>query len=319
MKSILSIIIPNYNGKNYLCEILPKLIDSNHELIIIDNASSDGSLELLESYVDKINLIRNNENFGFSKAVNQGIKASTSKYVMLLNNDTDFELDMFKRLIEVIDTDEKIFSVASKMIQYHRPDLIDTAGDEYNILGWAHKRGYNKSAKTRNRMKRVFSACAGAAVYRKSIFDKIGYFDEDFFAYMEDVDIGYRANIYGYRNVYCPEATILHIGSGTSGSGRNAFKARLSGRNNVYVAYKNMPYIQLILNSPFLVIGFLVKTFFFSRHKLGKVYFEGIIEGIRTVGRIEKIPFEIGNIKNYFWIQYRMMINVAAFIANRFA
>ncbi len=318
MKNLLSIIIPNYNGKTYLSGILQKLIKSNYALIVVDNASSDGSLELLESYTDQILLIENDENFGFSKAVNQGIKASNSKYVLLLNNDTDFNIDVFEKLIEVIDSDESIFSVASKMIQYHRPDLIDTAGDEYNIFGWAHKRGYNRSSKTRNRSKRVFSACAGAALYRKSVFEEIGYFDENFFAYMEDVDIGYRANIFGYKNIYCSDARILHIGSGTSGSGRNAFKARLSGRNNIYLAYKNMPFLQLLLNLPFLIIGFVIKKLFFSRYKLGKVYLEGVIEGIGSLEKIEKVPFKISNLKYYLWIQYKMMVNVVSFIINRF-
>jgi len=318
MSHKLSIVIPNYNGKHYLEKILPKLSTSEHEIVIIDNSSTDGSIEYLCEFESQVNVILNSENVGFAGAVNQGIRASQSEFVFLLNNDTDFELDVFETMLDLIKSDEKIFSVASKMIQYHEPSLIDTAGDEYNILGWAHKRGYNKSSKTRDKGKRVFSSCAGAALYRKSVFEKIGYFDEDFFAYMEDVDIGYRANIYGYRNIYCPNAEILHIGSGTSGSGRNAFKARLSGRNNVYVAYKNMPLIQLIINLPFLFIGFLTKHFFFSRHKLGRVYLSGVLDGIRNSKKIQKTPFKFVHLYNYLWIEWRLIVNTFGFVLNRF-
>jgi len=318
MNDLISIVIPNYNGRHYLESIVPKLSKSEYEIIIVDNNSKDGSVEYLQTFGTQIRLILNKENFGFAGAVNQGIKSSSSKYVLLLNNDTDFEIKVFNTMLDLIKTDVKIFSVASKMIQYHDRHLIDTAGDEYNVLGWAHKRGFNKSSQTRITQKRVFSACAGAALYRKNVFDRIGYFDEDFFAYMEDVDVGFRANIYGYKNIYCPDAEILHIGSGTSGSGRNAFKARLSGRNNVYVVYKNMPLAQLIINLPFLTAGFLIKWFFFSRHKLGTDYTQGVLEGIRNLNHIQKVPFNIIHLKNYLWIQWRMIVNTFGFIANRF-
>ncbi len=318
MRNKISIIIPNYNGKHYLETIMPLLVKSEHEIIIIDNASTDGSITFLQEYTDEIDLIQNEDNMGFSVAVNQGIKAACSDYVLLLNNDTEFELEAFDKMIRVMNMDKSIFSVASKMIQYHNKSLIDTAGDEYNILGWAHKRGYNMSSRTRNNMKRVFSSCAGAALYRKSVFEKIGYFDERFFAYMEDVDVGYRANIFGYKNVYCPEAIIYHIGSGTSGSGRNAFKAKLSGRNNVYVAYKNMPLVQLLLNMPFLILGFFIKYIFFSRHDLGKEYITGVLEGLKTLKSIKKVPFRIRNLRNYLWIEWRLIVNAFGFVINRF-
>lgn len=314
----ISIIIPNYNGKHYLESIMPVLVESEHEIIIIDNASTDGSIEFLQENFSEVILILNDDNMGFSVAVNQGIKRANSEYILLLNNDTEFELEAFDKMIRVMNTDKNIFSVASKMVQYHDKNLIDTAGDEYNIFGWAYKRGYNMSSETRINMKRVFSSCAGAALYRKSVFEKIGYFDEGFFAYMEDVDVGYRANIFGYKNIYCPEALIYHIGSGTSGSGRNAFKAKLSGRNNVYVAYKNMPLVQLLLNLPFLTLGFFIKYIFFSRHGLGKVYIAGVLEGIKTLSSIEKVPFRIRNLRNYLWIEWRLIVNTFGFVINRF-
>lgn len=141
------------------------------------------------------------------------------------------------------------------MIAYHNQEVMDDAGDEYTLMGWTFKRGDGKSVDAYNKPCKVFSACAGAALYRREVFEKIGYFDEHFFAYMEDVDISYRARIYGYYNVYCPKAKVYHIGSATSGSRHNAFKVRLAARNNVYVAYKNMPLVFFIVNSIFIVLG----------------------------------------------------------------
>ena len=132
---------------------------------------------------------------------------------------------------------------------------MDDAGDEYTILGWTRKVGDGKSPDLYTAEREIFSACAGAALYRKNILDEIGYFDENFFAYMEDVDISYRARIKGYKCVYCPEAVVYHFGSGTSGSRYNEFKIRLAARNNVYVPYKNMPLPQLVLYGFLLLAG----------------------------------------------------------------
>ena len=132
------------------------------------------------------------------------------------------------------------------MIRYSERDKIDDAGDEYTILGWAYKRGDGATVNKYNKSERVFSSCAGAAIYRRKLFEEIGYFDEAFFAYMEDVDISYRANIHGYKNIYCRDALVYHIGSATSGSKYNNFKVRLAARNNIYVILKNMPFFQLL-------------------------------------------------------------------------
>ena len=121
--------------------------------------------------------------------------------------------------------------------------------------------------------------CGGAAIYRKKIMEKIGYFDEEHFAYLEDTDIGYRARIYGYENWYAPDAVVYHVGSGTSGSRYNHFKTRYSSRNNIYLIYKNMPLLQIILNLPFLVAGFLIKFLFTKRN------------GKRIPGRYQKRIF----------------------------
>ena len=311
-----SIVIPNYNGDKYLRECIDSIVGQgyqDYEIIVIDNDSEDSDYIWLKEY-DNVLFKRLDKNYGFSRAVNEGIYRARGEYVLLLNNDTVAEESFIQNLVEAIEEDSKIFAVSSKMINYHDKSIIDDAGDEYTLLGWTLKRGDGRSVKEYTKSCKVFSACAGAALYRKEIFDKIGVFDESFFAYMEDVDISYRARIAGYYNVYCPKAKVYHIGSATSGSKYNAFKVRLAARNNLYVAYKNMPFPQLVINMPFLLVGWIIKYLFFLRKGLGKAYKEGLKDGILTLNRVNKVKFKWGNIKYYLHIEGLLIRNLLEYI-----
>lgn len=311
-----SVIIPNYNGKKFLksCFKSLKVQDLAMEIIVIDNASQDGSAEYIKENYPELTLIENKENLGFAAAVNQGINASSSEYVFLLNNDVELEPSCISNLIKCIEKDENIFAVASKMVQYNDISKMDDAGDEYTILGWTKKVGDGKSPDLYKAERETFSACAGAAIYRKGILEEIGYFDENFFAYMEDVDISYRARIQGYKCVYCPEAVVYHFGSGTSGSRYNEFKIRLAARNNVYVPYKNMPWPQLALNFVFLLAGFFIKYIFFLRRGQGSIYLEGLKEGVNSLGKVERIRYKNENFIHYLKIEWLLIKNTFKFV-----
>ncbi len=196
------------------------------------------------------------------------------------------------------------------MLKYDDPNLIDDAGDEYTALGWTVKRGDGKPKTNYNKNCGVFSSCAGAAIYRKRVFNEIGYFDQQFFAYMEDVDICYRARNYGYINVYCPRARVLHIGSATSGSKYNTFKIRLAARNNVYVPYKNMPLPQLLLNLPFLLLGILIKTIYFTYKGFGDDYVGGVADGLKSLSSVRRMKFKRRQLSNYIKVQKLIFRNV---------
>lgn len=317
MDTKLSIIIPNFNGKKFIRACLDSIKNQDYpfyEIIIIDNASSDGSVQYISEHYPEFTLIENKENLGFAAAVNQGIKASNADYVFLLNNDVELEHDCISNLLKCIEKDGNTFAVSSKMIQYTDKSKMDDAGDEYTILGWTRKVGDGKSPDLYTEERETFSACAGAALYRKSILDKIGYFDENFFAYMEDVDISYRARILGYKCMYCPEAVVYHWGSGTSGSKYNEFKIRLAARNNVYVPYKNMPWPQLALNGIFLLAGYFIKYIFFSRQGHGSIYLNGLKEGFNSLGKLEKTKYENKNFTNYLKIEWLLIRNTFKFI-----
>lgn len=234
-----------------------------------------------------------------------------------MNNDTVLESDFLEKIIEYMSLNKNIFAISSKMIQYNNPELIDDVGDEYTILGWTLRGGDGKDISQYNFKREVFSACAGAALYRKEVFVEIGYFDESFFAYMEDVDISYRARIYGYKNIYCPDAKVYHIGSATSGSKYNSFKVKLAARNNIYVPYKNMPILQLIINLPFLILGFFIKYLFFMKKGYGKDYVEGLLEGVFKLKTLKKTPFRFKNLKNYIHIELLLIINIFKYIFSK--
>ena len=155
----------------------------------------------------------------------------------------------------------------------------------------------------------MFSSCAGAAIYRKSVFETIGYFDEVFFAYLEDMDIGYRAKLHGYRNVFVPEAKVLHVGSGSSGSRYNEFKTKLAARNSMLVMYKNFAGWQFLVNIPFILAGIILKSAFFAKQKLLKAYLKGILEAFVTAGKVERQK-SCDIKKNYGTIQRELMRNI---------
>ena len=308
-----SVIIPNFNGIAFLDSVLASLEGqtlNNFEVILVDNGSTDGSCSFVTANYPWVHLIELSENFGFCGAVNAGIRAAKAPYVLLLNNDTEVKEDFVEEMLAAIRRHKNAFSCGARMVQYHDRDKLDDVGNYYCALGWSFARGRGKDIHAYETEDRIFSACAGAAIYRKKILEKIGYFDEEHFAYLEDTDIGYRARIYGYENWYAPKAIVYHVGSGTSGSRYNQFKTRYSSRNNIYLIYKNMPLLQIILNLPFLVAGFLVKFLFFAVKGMGKEYAAGIKNGFSISMKNKKVPFRMKHLPNYCKIQLELWINI---------
>lgn len=298
-----SVVIPNFNGDKYLKACLASLKNQNvkrFEVIVIDDGSTDGSFEEAKAeyeYSDelpKFRFIKRSENGGFCRSVNDGIKAAEADYVILLNNDTEAEPDFVYRMYKAIRADKNIFSVAAKMVNMYDRDLIDDAGDCYCALGWAFAPDKDKPVKTHGKKRcRIFSACGGAAIYRKTLLYELGLFDEAHFAYLEDVDIGYRARLKGYENMYEPSAVVYHAGSGVSGSRHNEFKVRLSAANGLYLIYKNMPTWQIIFNIPLITWGIIIKAAYFSKKGLGKAYLEGLGKGFELIrdGSSKRVDF----------------------------
>lgn len=322
----ITVVIPNYNGKKYLEGCLQALEQERQcpktpefEILVVDNGSTDGSAELAAEQFPDVKIIFLKENTGFCHGVNVGIQNSQAPYVILLNNDTKVKAGFIKHLYFAIEKKTDIFSVSAKMLMWDNPELIDDAGDYYCALGWAYGRGKGKPARCYEKPAKVFSACGGAAIYRRSILEEIGLFDENHFAYLEDLDIGYRARIRGYQNLYEPRAQVLHFGSASTGSRYNKQKTVLAASNSVYVIAKNMPLFQVLLNLPFLCMGFLVKFLFFCKKRMGILYLKGLWKGfnqsVSREGRSHKVPFFLKNLKHYLRIQMELWGNLFRLIS----
>ena len=307
-----TVVIPNWNGMAFLktcMDSLEKQDDRDFETLVIDNASADGSVEFLREHYPWAHVEVMPENLGFAGGVNEGIRLTKTPYVLLLNNDVEVEPQFVRALQDAIEKDPEIFSVSSKMIRYKERDLLDDAGDRYTIIGWQAQRGTGLpvTKKLYNKPAEVFSACAGAAIYRKSVLDEIGAFDPAHFAYLEDIDLGWRAKIYGYRNRYEPGAVVYHIGSGSSGSTTYSdFKVRISARNSQYIVYKNMPGFQRFLCAFPMWVGRKVKAHYFKRLGFGEAFLQGLQEAKGDRDKLRKVPYQAAHFWNYVKIQGRM-------------
>ena len=317
-----SVIIPNLNGAGWLRDSIESVwaqTEQDFELIVIDNGSKDESLEIARSYRgrDRYTLIENAENTGFSHAVNQGIAIAKGEYAVLFNNDAFAEPDWLAELIRTADADPKIFAVSSLMLRFYEPELADDAGDYVTILGFACKRGDGLKASRYTKPCRIFSACGGAALYRKSILDEIGNFDENFFAYFEDVDLSWRANNAGYKCVLCPTAKCYHIcGASTGAVKYNAFKSQQSGRNSILLPLKNEPLLMLILNFLPLALGYLLKCYKFHKQGFGEAWDKGMHEAFALLkeGRLGKRPFRLKDLPNYILMELWMIWNMVPYL-----
>ena len=311
-----TVVIPNYNGEKFIDECLRSVFSSavKVNVIVVDNGSSDKSISIIEDKHPRTRIIRLDKNTGFCHAVNVGIDLCDTEFVYLLNNDTVIMHDTIKHLEETMDRFKNAFSVQSKMLKLYDRAHIDSAGDYYSILGWAFSAGRDKSASYyEHGVRKVFSACAGAAMYRTKALKETGLFDETHFAYLEDVDLGYRARIMGYSNLVCFDSEVLHAGSAFSGSRYNEFKALHSARNSVYLIYKNMPAVQVLINLPFIFAGFLVKTLFYIKKGLGPAYVNGIINGLNLCvsgeHKDKKVRFKPSRILTYIKLEIELLVN----------
>ena len=310
-----SIIIPNYNGLRFMKDCLNSLAKQtykDYKLLIVDNGSSDGSKEYFkENNIDFIDL---DTNLGFAGGCNEALKLVDTKYVILLNNDTEVFSDYVEKLVQAIKKDEKIFSVSPLMINAHKKDIVDDAGDGLCLLGFAYQIGVGEKIINYTKSKEVFTACAGAAIYRMDILREIGFFDEMHFAYLEDIDLGFRARLKGYKNIFCPSAKVYHLGSATSGSKYNSFKVKLAARNNIYLHYKNQSNIILLLNILPLSLGILIKYIFFSKMGFKNDYVEGLKEGFSTYKKCKRVDFSKVRFMDLVNIEWKMFLGTFDYI-----
>lgn len=317
----LNVIIPNYNGHRFL----PACVDSlraqtykNFSVTVVDNGSDDGSLPLLAASYPEVNVIKLAHNSGFSVAANEGIAHAGTPFVMLLNNDTILRPDCIEQLMKAIAASPDIFSAGANVLRMGTPRCTDTTGDYYSLFGYAFCRGQGLPP-LRRAPGQVFSNCGCAVVYRTALLKKTGLFDQRFFAYLEDVDLGFRARRLGLRNVFCPDAIVLHYGSGTTGQKYTPFKVYHSARNNILLRKKDLTTIQRMLHAPFFLSGTLLKYCYFRQIHLQEYYVRGLLSGLRepALPSQEQKSGVRGFLRTEPWILYGTLLYIRQLLQRR--
>ena len=237
-----SVIIPNWNGAHHLPTCLESLRRQTYphfEVIVADNGSTDGSLDLLARDYPWVRVLPLGENRGFAGACNAGMRIAQGEFIVLLNNDTEADPRWLEEVVAAFERHPEAGIVASKMLLFDRRDTFHTAGDFYRLDGIPGNRGvWQRDEGQYDREEYVFSACGGSAAYRRVMLEQVGLLDEDFFYSCEDVDLAWRAQLAGWRCVYAPRAVVYHKLSATGGGTTASF---YDGRNFIYLLAKDYP------------------------------------------------------------------------------
>jgi GT2 family glycosyltransferase len=281
-----TVVIPNWNGERFLSTCLTSLREQtfkDFETVVVDNGSTDHSVALVDRSFPQVRVLPLSENRGFSAAVNAGIEASRTEYVALLNNDTETDPRWLEVLVRAAETYPEAGSFASKLVDYEDRHLLDGAGDALRRSGLPYRLGHGEPDRGQyDRTAFVLSACAAAALYRQSMLDDVGLFDEDFFAYCEDGDLSMRAQLAGYRCLYVPRAVVYHMGSASTGE-RSPFAVRLGTRNGLCLLVKNLPAPLVPSFLPFVVVGQLSRLVVAASTSTLRAHLEGLAGALRLL------------------------------------
>jgi GT2 family glycosyltransferase len=289
-----SVLIVMWKNTQHMLQCLEKLHRQSHKnfkVFIIDNGSTDDTFNELNfrEYKFQLYLIRLGTNLGFAVANNIGAKLAQGKWIALLNADAFPEPNWLERLVTIAEHNPEYTIFSSKQIQYNKPDLLDGAGDSYHMTGLAWRRYYNKPVQLYGeKQEEVFSACPAAALYSRDEFLKAGGFDEDFFSYFEDVDLGFRLRLSGEKCLYVPEAVVHHVGSASTGK-RSDFSVYYGYRNMIWTYVKNMPFPYFWIFLPLHISAVLFFAGYLTLRGQGKVIWKAIFDAIKGLPKmIEK-------------------------------
>jgi len=256
---LISIVIPNHNGSRFLEKCLRSLRTQsypNMEIIVVDNASHDQSLEIAQSVAPGATLLRKDRNFGFAGAVNAGIRCSHGAWIAVLNNDTEVAPNWLAECARAIQDHPDASFFACRILDFSDRTKIYSAGDCYLRAGIGYRRGQEQKDRADFRREiAIFSASGCAALYRRQTLKDMGGFDEQFFAYLEDVDLGLRLQTAGCRGYYLPLAEVYHHGAATSGGEFSRLGVRLRTRNSLLLLFKSVPVRFLFRCSPMIILA----------------------------------------------------------------
>ena len=293
-----SVIVITWNSNQYLSTCLNKLAAQTFrefEIILVDNGSKDGGVNGLEEQFPSLNLHvkKLDANYGFATANNIGSRLACGKWLILLNADAFPEPAWLEKLLVAANEHPEYSCFSSRQIQANTPEFLDGAGDSYHVSGmaWRNKLGYPINSYALSEME-IFSPCAAAALYLRAAFLEVGGFDEDFFSYYEDVDLGFRLRLYGYRSLYVPDAVVYHVGSATFGI-LSDFAFYHSHRNLVWTFFKNMPASLFWRYVPAHIIANLIYVLYYTYRGRGRVLWKAKWDALRGLPKVFKKRREI--------------------------
>lgn len=305
---LISAIILNWNGIKVIEACVNSILNQtykNIEIIVVDNASADNSLNLVRNKFPQIKIIANSKNLGFGGGNNQGIMQAKGKYILMLNNDTRLEPNCLEELKKCIEKDDKYAACACKILLEYSDDLIDAAGITVAVDGHSIGRGRLAPADAFDKEEEIFFASDCACLFRKSMFEEIGLYDADFFAYADETDLGWRARLVGWKAIYNPRAVVYHRHSASTGN-YSAFKAFLVERNRIWVSLKNFPVIFLIKG-----VGSTGKRYFYQAF--------GALTGKGAAGKFTKDSSHLELIKILIKVYWSTLLNLGKIFKKRIA
>jgi GT2 family glycosyltransferase len=305
---LVSVVVVNYNGRHFLEDCFHSLTQQtyrNYEMILVDNGSIDDSISFMKEHYPDVHLVQLSSNTGFAGGTNAGIKEAKGEFILTLNNDTCVISDFIEKLCQPMIRDPTVGMCASKMIS---PDKkINSTGICISRSGAAWDRGgFEQDTGQYDHEEEVFGPCAGAALYRKTMLDEIGLFDEDFFLYMEDVDLAFRARLAGWKCIYTPDARVIHQHGGTAG-----FQSDLSiyygNRNLVLYVLKNFPIRILFFCFPWFLVRNLADIPYYIYNEKGMAILRAKRDTLKNIlPSIKKRKFVHKNVQDaeiLRWIQ----------------
>ncbi len=287
-----SIVIVNFNGVKHLDDCLRSIQEiayENYETILVDNASSDNSIEYVKNNFPFVRIVPLDKNYGFAEGSNIGACNAKGEFIVFLNNDTMVKKQWLTELVKGVTRDDSIATCGSKMF-FYGGNVINHAGAALTFLGNGYDIGFGqKDSADFDIEKAVGSTCGGSMIIRKKIFDQLGGFDPDHFACAEDVDLCYRAWIYGFKNVYVPASIVYHKYGGTLGKRQSAWRVYVCQKNRLVNMLKNF-------ETPNVLKGFFIsrpydsfRFVFFLYRKEMKIAFslvKAYIDVFRSLDRI---------------------------------
>jgi GT2 family glycosyltransferase len=286
-----SVVIVTWNSARYLSACLDALVTQTYkdfEVVLIDNGSTDGCLDVVENNWPALRLqvMRLGENKGFAAANNLGARLARGQWLALLNSDAFPEPNWLQDLMAAVENNPEYSFFASRQLQAHPSTLLDGAGDIFHVSGLAWRRFYGlPAAQFGVKTEEVFSPCAAAALYSRQVFLQSGGFDEDFYSYFEDVDLGFRLRLQGFKCLFVPDAVVVHVGSASTGR-KSDFAIYHGHRNLVWAYIKNMPASLFWLFLPLHLFMNLCFMLIFSISGQSEAIWRAKRDALRGLGRM---------------------------------